>query len=147
MPQKRTALPLEQRIEVIRKSEKEKLSNRKIVEQMVVGRTQIDNVLKRKADILTDYENNTGPEHKRQRRPTGNGDINVLVWEWFQDATPRRINVSGPLIQERALKFASDLNVESFKASNGWLESFKKRHNIIFGTMCGERGDVNDTGR
>ena len=51
------------------------------------------------------------------------------------------------MIQERALKFASDLNVESFKASNGWLESFKKRHNIIFGTMCGERGDVNDTGR
>ena len=36
---------------------------------MGVGRTQIDNVLKRKADILTDYENNRGPERKRQRRP------------------------------------------------------------------------------
>jgi hypothetical protein len=44
--------------------EKEKLLNRKIAEQMGVGRTQIDNVLKRKADILTDYENNTGPERK-----------------------------------------------------------------------------------
>jgi IS30 family transposase len=64
MPQKRTALPLEQRIEVIRKSEKEKLSNRKIAEQLGVGRTQIHNVLKRKADILTDYENNMGPECK-----------------------------------------------------------------------------------
>jgi hypothetical protein len=46
---------------------------------------------------------------------------------------------------ERALKFASDLNVESFKASNGWLESLNKRYNIVFGTMRGERGDVNDT--
>ena len=147
MPPKQTVLTLEQRIEVIRKSEKEKLSNRKIAEQMGVGRTQIDNVLKRKADILTDYENNTGPERKRQRRPTGNEDINVLVWEWIQDATSRRINVSDPLIEVRALKFASDLNVESFKASNGWLESFNKCHNIFFGTMSRERGDVNDTGR
>ena len=96
MPPKRTALTLEQRIEVIRKSEKEKLSNRKIAEQMGVGQTQIDNVLKRKVDMLTDYEYNTGPERKRQRRPTGNEDNNVLVWEWFQDATSRRINVSGP---------------------------------------------------
>jgi kinesin family protein 6/9 len=68
MSPKQTVLTLEQRIEVIRKSEKEKLLNRKIAEQMGVGRTQIDNVLKRKADILTDYENNTGPERKRQRR-------------------------------------------------------------------------------
>lgn len=96
MPPKRTALTLEQRIEVIRKSQKEKLSNRKIAKQMGVGRTQIDNVLKRKVDILTDYEYNTGPERKRQHRPTSNEDNNVLVWEWFQDATSRRINVSGP---------------------------------------------------
>jgi predicted DNA-binding protein (UPF0251 family) len=46
MPPKQTVLTLEQRIEVIRKSEKEKLLNRKIAEQMGVGRTQIDNVLK-----------------------------------------------------------------------------------------------------
>ena len=45
-PKKRSALTLEQRVEVIRKSEKEHLSNRKIAEQLGVGRTQIDNVLK-----------------------------------------------------------------------------------------------------
>lgn len=144
-PKKRSALTLEQRVEVIRKSEKEHLSNRKIAEQLGVGRTQIDNVLKRKAEVLTDFENNMPIERKRQRRPTGNEEINILVWQWFQDATSRRINVSGPLIQEKALKFASDLGIETFKASNGWLDSFKLRHNIIFGTMSGERGDVNNT--
>jgi hypothetical protein len=40
---------------------------------------------------------------KRQRRATGNEDINQLCWDWFQEATSRRINISGPLIQEQAL--------------------------------------------
>jgi hypothetical protein len=47
------------------------------------------------------------------------------------------------LIQEQALKFAKDLGVDQFKASNGWLQSFLKRHNIVFRTMSGESGDVN----
>lgn len=67
-PKKRSALTLEQRVEVIRKSEKEHLSNRKIAEQLGIGRTQIDNVLKRKAEVLTDFENNMPIERKRQRR-------------------------------------------------------------------------------
>jgi hypothetical protein len=38
---------------------------------------------------------------KRQRRATGNKDINQLCWDWFQEATGRRINISGPLIQAK----------------------------------------------
>ena len=36
-------------------------------------------------------------------------NINIFVWQWFQDAISCRINVSGPLIQVKALKFASYL--------------------------------------
>jgi hypothetical protein len=52
--------------------------------------------------------------------------------------------VTGPLLQEKALKFARELGNDTFKVSNGWLESFRLRHNITFGTMSGERGDVCD---
>lgn len=31
----------------------------------------------------------------------------------------------------------------TFKASNGWLDNFTKRNNLVFGTMSEERGDVN----
>jgi hypothetical protein len=43
----------------------------------------------------------------------------------------RKINVSGPLLKEKALKFAKDLNKPEFKVSNGWLEAFIKRNNIV----------------
>ncbi|XP_053406646.1 tigger transposable element-derived protein 4-like [Mercenaria mercenaria] len=141
---KRNFLTLEKRVEVIRLSESGK-SGRAIAEQVGVGRTQIHGILKRKREIMDEFENNVNMEYKRPRRATTYEDINDLCLKWFNDATGRRINVSGPLLKERALKYAQDLGVNDFKASNGWLESFLKRNNIVFKTMSGERGDVDKT--
>ena len=32
-----------------------------------------------------------------------------------------------------------------FKASNGWLDRWKKRHNVTFGAICGEGGATDET--
>lgn len=50
--------------------------------------------------------------------------------------------VSGPMIQEAASDFTNKFGIEEFTASNGWLESFKKRHNISQKVLCGESNDV-----
>ena len=137
----RKVLTLEQRLEVVKHLENGK-SSREIVQIMGVGRTQIQTINKRKAEIREDYENNISSDRKRKRHKTGNEEINELCWTWFQDAVQRRINVTGPLLKEMALKFSADLKIDNFKASNGWLDCFIKRHNIVFGKMSGERGDV-----
>lgn len=64
------------------------------------------NILKRTAEIINDIENNTPSDGKRKRQKIGNEDINDLCWKWFQDAVGRRINVTGPLLKMKALKFA-----------------------------------------
>ena len=69
-------------------------SCRAVAEEMDVGRTQIMNIIKRKSEILDDFKNNMPGSRKRQRRATGNEDINQLCWDWFQEATGRRINNS-----------------------------------------------------
>lgn len=137
----RKVLTLDDRMKVIELSKNK--SARQIASELNVGKTQIQNILKRKADLLSDFENNVSGDRKRVRRDTGNEDVNKLAYEWFQDATKRRLPVSGPLIREQALRFAKDMHNETFKASTGWLASFLKRHNIVFGSMTGERGDVN----
>ena len=66
-----------------------------------------------------------------------------LTWQWFQCARGLNIPVSGPLMQEKALRFAETLSHVDFKGSSGWLDCFKARHNIVSSTICGEKGSVN----
>ena len=54
----------------------------------------------------------------------------------------RKLPISGPMLQEKALQFAKDLGNTEFKASNGWLESFRKCNNIALYVKSGEKADV-----
>jgi hypothetical protein len=46
--------------------------------------------------------------------------------------------------KKKAQHFVKSLGHEQFKASNGWLENFKKRHDIAFKKVCGESTAVSD---
>jgi hypothetical protein len=47
------------------------------------------------------------------------------------------------MIQVKVLEFAAELGITDFKATNGWLERFRKRHEMKFRSICGESSSVN----
>ena len=46
------------------------------------------------------------------------------------------------MLQEKALQFVKDVGNTEFKASNGWLESFRKHNNIAFYVKSGGKAGV-----
>ena len=46
--------------------------------------------------------------------------------------------ISGGILKEKASKYARELGIETFKASNGWFDRWKGRHGIVFKTVSGE---------
>ena len=72
--------------------------------------------IKKKAELLSDYENNANLDSKRQRRASGYEDINELIWRWFQDASARSALPLVPIIQEEAKMFAENLKKNSVYA-------------------------------
>lgn len=71
-------------------------------------------------------------------------EIENSVLQWFRQCRQENIPVSGPLIKEKAKKFAANFGIVDFKASDGWLHKFKKRHVIGQQKMSGESGAVDN---
>ncbi len=138
---KLVTLTLEQKVKLIKTSAGK--SQRTLAQMFGVGKTQVQTTLKRKREILQEWEDNTNSQRKRLcSRPFQ--PIEDKLWTWFCDARGRNIPVSGPMIQEKALEIAEQLGgFPNFKASNGWLANFKSYHNIICKTVSGEKADVN----
>ncbi|CAH0726455.1 unnamed protein product, partial [Brenthis ino] len=61
---------------------------------------------------------------------------------WFNNQRQNNVPISGPIVKAKAEKFANQLGIIDFKASEGWLGKFKHRHQITYGKMNGEAWDV-----
>ena len=126
----RVYLPLEKKVEVIREHKKSGKSSRALASQFKCGKTQVDNILKRRREWLEAYALDPTDAMKRKVRKCPNHEINALTFEWYKEVT---VPVTGTLIREKALSFAHRLGISTFKASNGWLEGFKKRYEVEVG--------------
>ena len=62
---------------------------------------------------------------------TSGTEINTVLWRWFCTACANGYPISGPILQSKALSIANVFEADhNFKASNGWLEKWKKRQNV-----------------
>jgi len=140
----RNALTLKQKLEVLEYAKKHKKdSTRQLADKFSCGRTQIQGILKNKDSLVRSFEDNA-PLLRKRARTSSNEDINEAMFRWFKLARQRNIPVSGPMLQEEAKVIAEKMGSTDFKASNGWLSSFKKRHNIKQFAVSGEAADVAD---
>ena len=70
--------------------------------------------------------------------------MNQLVFDFFHQARAKGIPITGGLLKAKAVEYASSLNIEGFKASNGWLGSWKRRYNVKQYRWCVEGADVDE---
>ena len=135
-------LSLGDRVEVIDYAKRNPgVGTRRIAEIFKCGQTQVQAILKVKESIIADFETNA-PASRKCSRGTRYQDIDDAVYEWYRLARERLVPVPSPLLQAEALLLAKELGNESFKASDGWLQSLKQRHNIVQLVVSGESGDV-----
>jgi len=119
------------------------LSNGKSMRQVAnlynVSIGTVSNWYKNSEKLKKQELNNESANSARKSRICGLGALlDERIYNWFAAARSHNIPVSGPILQEKAKYVSHILNIPNFKASNGWLESFRRRHNISFRTLSGE---------
>ncbi|KJA24068.1 hypothetical protein HYPSUDRAFT_39206 [Hypholoma sublateritium FD-334 SS-4] len=97
-----------------------------------VERSTISKILKEKAKWLNISQESENCEHTSKHRtskfPALEEDMRKALQAWAE----QRVNITDHLIRTRALELAVDCNItpDMFKASSGWVENFKARHDI-----------------
>ena len=56
--------------------------------------------------------------------------VDKAIYSWFVGKKSRKIPIDGIIIKEKALGFAKALGITEFKASDCWLNNWKKRYNL-----------------
>lgn len=74
---------------------------------------------------------------KRQRKPKIL-ELDSKVWNWYKNQRNAGVPIRGIEIKAAAKRFAEKLHLSEFKGSDGWLRSFRCRHNLLNKRIVGE---------
>ena len=139
-PQK--ALSLKEKYDVIETSKKNPgMAVRALAAKFGCGRSQINSILENKESIIELYESNrssTSVLSRKRCRESDFSEVNEALYSWYLLATSRNIYPGGPQLVKKQSKFADELDISHFKASNGWLVRWKTCHNVKQPRVCGE---------
>ncbi len=104
-------------------------SQRKLAEKYGMSVRWVNQLLKRKDDIIKEYENGLSPE-VGQHYSTVYIDQKVLEYYLERKNSDKELN--GTLLKKKALEVAAEAGFTQFKGTDSWLNKFKKRHSIRF---------------
>ncbi|XP_059225900.1 tigger transposable element-derived protein 6-like [Stomoxys calcitrans] len=75
-------------------------------------------------------------------RGGSNKQVEEALHLWFINMRSKEATISGPIIMQKAKDLANIMNID-FVPTIGWLERWKKRENIHFKKLHGEKNSAN----
>ena len=120
-----TELHINLKLALITDAELNQFSQRSLADKYNVSKTAVQRILQQKDEIRKFADT---PQTLKRKRQMVYSDIDLHVQKWYECCKRKKIVISGPRLQNKALEIAKTLQIEEFTASNGWLNRFKKRH-------------------
>lgn len=150
---KQVSVSMEQKLDALKRLENGESVN-KIALELNVGRSTVLGWKKKKSDIESWCVKRICTESIKERKTMKCSEyekVSEALYQWFRVQRDMGTPISGPILQEKAIKFYDELKDEGesgFTASNGWLDRWKQRYGVKQLSICGEKlsGDPNSVG-
>ena len=113
-----------QKCQIIRQIEKG-MTNKEASEKFGVPKNTISTWMKNKDKLFEGLEQSSSDAKKM--RGCDYEQVEKAVFKWFSLQRSQNVPIDGPILKEKALQFAKSFNFPTFKASDGWLDKWKKR--------------------
>lgn len=140
---KRKTLSLSDKLKIINESENGK-PRCQISDEYQVPLSTLCRIIKNSEQIKLECAEGHGKQ--KRNRCSEYPDLEKCLVQWLKQcrSRPMKVPVNGPILKEKAIEFSKKLNLKDFTPSNGWLEGFKKRNDIVFKNIVGESGAVDN---
>lgn len=141
---KQVSVSMEQKLDALKRLENGESVN-KIALDINVGRSTLLGWKKKKSDIESWCLKRICTESIKERKTMKCSEfekVSEALYQWFRVQRDKGTPISGPILQEKALKFYDELKEEGeavFTASNGWLDRWKQRYGVKQLSICGEK--------
>ncbi|XP_037290737.2 tigger transposable element-derived protein 4 [Rhipicephalus microplus] len=144
MSRNRKPLTLGEKLRVIEEAEKRTGSTKaSIARDLNIPESSLKTILAKKDSILLNASK-FGLNRKAAKDGKYAAMEKALV-EWLRQARSAAIAVDGAILKEKADMIALRCGIDDFKASNGWLDRFKKRNGVVYSRCCGESSSVSSS--
>lgn len=77
--------------------------------------------VKKKEKIVKAFESGNRPTTQKLKA-IGYENLEKALYKWFVKMREEGVPLSGPVLKEKAVKYAIELGIEDFKASNDWFD-------------------------
>ncbi|XP_003738250.1 tigger transposable element-derived protein 6-like [Galendromus occidentalis] len=108
------------------------------VKEFGIGKSTIFKIKKDECNLRLESLENKNANRKR-KRTSPMEEVSEALFMWFVEMRAKGAPISGVILKEKAEEIATELGHYSFSATNGWVHRFKKRHNIRYFKVNGER--------
>ncbi|GBO34189.1 Tigger transposable element-derived protein 4 [Araneus ventricosus] len=136
---KRKAFSIEDKVKFIRKLQNGE-SQSAICKEFSLSKSTVATIWKNRDSIISAYEKNING-YKRLRK-VEKEKVEEALFKWFTLHRSRNLPITGAILPAKANEFAELFEEKSFVCSNGWLDRFKKRHNIRSSKVVGEAANA-----
>ncbi|GBL78056.1 Tigger transposable element-derived protein 4 [Araneus ventricosus] len=132
---KRKAISIEDKVKFIRKLQNGE-SQSAICKEYSLSKSTVATIWKNHDSIISVYGKNINECKRLQKADIEN--VKEALFKWFTLQSSRNLPITDSILQAKANEFVELFEDKSLVCSNGWLDRFKKRHNIRSGKVVCE---------
>ena len=127
-------------IEAVESGKKQKT----VAEEFKIAANSVSTIMKNKERYKEQFYSGQVDTNKLRVRLANHNGVETELLKWFTEMRANNVPISGPILKAKATTIAERQGKVGWECNDGWLSRFKKRHNIVFKTLCGESSSVDD---
>ncbi|KAM7312005.1 tigger transposable element-derived protein 4 [Ixodes scapularis] len=135
------SLPLARKVEILEEVKAAKLSKAANARKFGIAKSTLSGIVKDEKKRLDAYNDGDFAPKRKRMRTVAHGNLEAVLIAWIRRARSDYLPVNGTVLRAKAEGILQRLNIDC-SCSDGWLDRFRKRHELVFRSIVGEAATV-----